>query len=121
SLHYSLPLGHWALAFNASRYRYFQSVAGLSQDYRYSGRGAQQDVALSRMVQRDASSKTRVLLKAFARQANSFIDDTEIEVQRRRSGGWELGAEHRRQLGAAQLDLRAAFKRGTGAFGSLPA
>jgi hemolysin activation/secretion protein len=43
SVHYSLPLGHWGLGFNASRYSYFQNVAGLTQDYRYSGKGAQQD------------------------------------------------------------------------------
>ena len=121
SVHYSLPLGYWGLGFNASRHRYFQSVAGLTQDYRYSGRGAQQDITLSRLLHRDAEAKTTLSLKAFARQSSSFIDDTEVEVQRRRTGGWELGAEHRRQIGSSQLDLRAAVKRGTGAFGSRPA
>lgn len=121
NLHYSLPLGYWGLGFNASRYSYFQSVAGLNQDYRYSGHGGQQDITLSRLVQRDESSKTTLKLKAFARQSRNFIDDTEVEVQRRATGGWEFGAEHRRQFGRAQLDLSAAFKRGTGAFGSLTA
>lgn len=121
SLHYSVPMGRWALALNASRHRYFQQVAGLAQDYRYSGRGAQQDATVSRLLQRDGASKTTLALTAFARQSGNFIDDTEIEVQRRRTGGWELGAEHRRQFGRAALDLRAAFKRGTGAFGALPA
>lgn len=121
SLHYSMPLGHWALAFNSSRYRYAQTVAGFSQDYRYSGRGAQQDLMLSRVLQRDEGSKTSASLKAFARQSRSFIDDTEIEVQRRRTGGWELAFEQRRQIGRAQWDGRIAFRRGTGAFGALPA
>lgn len=87
SLYYSLPLGYWALGFNASRYSYFQSVAGLYQDYRYSGSGAQQDITLSRLVHRDGASKTTLQLKAFARQSRNFIDDTEIEVQRRATGG----------------------------------
>lgn len=121
SVHYSLPMGHWALALNASRYRYHQTVAGLNQDYRYSGRGAQQDATLSRVVRRDSTSKTSLHLQAFARQSANFIDDTEIAVQRRRTGGWELGAQHRQQFGAAALDLRAALKRGTGAFGAMPA
>lgn len=121
SLHYSLPLGHWGLGFNASRHSYFQSVAGLTQDYRYSGNGGQQDVSLSRLVHRDEFSKTTLRLKAFARQSRNFIDDTEMEVQRRATGGWEAGIEHRLQVGRGQLDGRAAFKRGTGAFGSLPA
>ena len=121
SLHYSLPLGYWGLGFNASRYSYFQSVAGLYQDYRYSGSGAQQDITLSRLVHRDGASKTTLQLKAFARQSRNFIDDTEIEVQRRATGGWEFGAEHQHQFGRARLELRASFKRGTGAFGALPA
>jgi len=121
SLHYSLPMGHWALALNASRYRYHQTVAGLNQDYRYSGRGEQQDATLSRVVRRDGTSKTSLHLQAFARQSSNFIDDTEIAVQRRRTGGWELGAQHRQQFGGAALDLRAALKRGTGAFGAMPA
>ncbi|MBL0917444.1 MAG: ShlB/FhaC/HecB family hemolysin secretion/activation protein [Hydrogenophaga sp.] len=121
SLHHSLPLGHWQLGFNASRHHYFQTVAGLAQDYRYSGHGTQQDATLSRGVHRDGASKTSVAFKVFARQSSNFIDDTEVEVQRRRTGGWELGAEHRHQVGRHRLDLRAAFKRGTGAFGALPA
>lgn len=121
SLHYSLPLGYWGLGFNASRHSYFQSVAGLNQDYRYSGRGSQQDITLSRVAHRNELGKTTLRLKAFARQSRNFIDDTEVEVQRRATGGWELGADHRRQVGRAQLDVRAAVKRGTGAFGALPA
>lgn len=121
SLYYSLPLGYWALGFNASRYSYFQSVAGLYQDYRYSGSGAQQDITLSRLVHRDGASKTTLQLKAFARQSRNFIDDTEIEVQRRATGGWAFGAEHQHQFGRARFELRASVKRGTGAFGALPA
>lgn len=121
SLHYSLPLGYWGLGFNASRHSYFQSVAGLNQDYRYSGNGGQQDISLSRLMHRDEFSKTTLRLKAFARQSRNFIDDTEMVVQRRATGGWEAGVDHRLQLGRGQLDWRAAFKRGTGAFGSLPA
>ncbi len=68
SLHYSLPLGHWALALNASRYRYHQTVAGLAQDYRYSGHGAQQDATLSRVVRRDGTSKTSLQRAAADRE-----------------------------------------------------
>src|SRR5690606_26175300 len=81
----------------------------------------QQELVLSRVLQRDGASKTSGSLKAFARQSRSFIDDTEIEVQRRRTGGWELALEQRRQVGRARFDGRTAFKRGTGAFGALPA
>ncbi|MDF3823088.1 ShlB/FhaC/HecB family hemolysin secretion/activation protein, partial [Leptospira sp. 96542] len=119
--HYSVPFDYWTLAFNTSRYNYHQTVAGLNQDYVYSGRGAQQDASLTRLVHRNATGKTTVGLQAFARQSNNYIDDTEIEVQRRRTGGWELQLEHRTQVGSGQLESQLAYKRGTGAFGALAA
>jgi len=121
SLHYSLPWGYTALGLDASRYRYFQQVPGLYQDYRYSGEGAMQSLTLSRVVQRNAVGQRVLHLKAFARQSRNFIDDTEVEVQSRRSGGWELGAEWRHLFGHAPFEGRLGFRRGTGAFGARPA
>lgn len=118
SVHYSVPWGYWTLSLNASRQRYHQSVAGLSQNYIYSGRSAQQDLGLSRLVLRGKSYKTTLTLKAFARQSSNFIDDTEVEVQRRQTGGWELQAQHKAYLSQGTLDLQASYKRGTGAFGA---
>jgi len=121
TVHYSVPLGYWTLAATVSDSRYFQSVAGASQDYVYSGTSSNAEVKLSRLVYRDASRKTTLSLKAFQRRSNNFIDDTEVEVQRRVVGGWELTAGHKEFIGQATLEGNLAYKRGTGAFGSLPA
>lgn len=121
SLHYSLPWGNNLLAIDLSKNRYFQSVAGLAQDYTYRGNSASQSIALSRLLHRDAVHKTTLQLQAFARQSRNFIDDTEVEVQRRQVGGWQLGVEHRAFLGEGTLDLGLSYRRGTGAFGALAA
>ena len=70
---------------------------------------------------RDQRRKTTLALRAFRRASFNFIDDTEIEVQRRVVGGWELGLNHREFLGAATLDANLQYRRGTGAFGARPA
>lgn len=119
--HYSLPLGYWLLGFNAGRQRYYQTVPGPWQDTVYSGWSQHQDIRLSRLVHRDALSKTTLSLKAFARQSNNFVEDLELPGQQRRVGGWELGVGHRAYVGDAVLDLNLAYKRGTGAFGARPA
>jgi hemolysin activation/secretion protein len=121
TVHYSLPLGYWTLGATVSDSRYFQSVAGANQDYVYRGTSSNAEVKLSRLVYRDASRKTTLSLKAFQRRSNNFIDDTEVEVQRRVVGGWELAAGHKEFIGQATLEGNLAYKRGTGAFGSLPA
>lgn len=119
--HYSLPLGYWLLGATYSTSRYFQNVAGLSQDYTYSGTSENTELKLCRLVHRDAARKTSLSLKAWQRKSNNYIDDTEIEVQRRVVGGWELGANHKESVGDATLEASLAYKRGTGDFDSIPA
>lgn len=121
SLHYSLPWGRTLFAIDVSRHRYLQTVVGAAQDYSYRGTTGSQEATLSWLVHRDASSKTTLHAKAFARQSRNFIDDTEVEVQRRRVGGWQLGVGHRAFVGPGTLDLNLSYRRGTGAFGSLRA
>ena len=121
TVHYSLPLGYWALGVTASSNRFFQTVAGANQDFVFRGTSENAEVKLSRLIYRDASAKTTASLKAFQRRSSNFIDDTEVEVQRRVVGGWELGIGHKQFVGQATLEGNLAYKRGTGAFGSLPA
>ena len=120
-LHYSIPFGYWTLAATASNSRYFQTVAGATQDFVYSGTSENTEVKLSRLIYRDATRKTTLTARAFQRKLNNFIDDTEVEVQRRVVGGWEGSVSHREFIGQTTVDANVAYKRGTGAFGSLAA
>ena len=121
SVHYSVPLDYWLLGLTASSNRYHQSVAGAYEEYVYSGESSQLDASLSRVVHRNAWSRTTAGVRAFHRASSNFIDDTEIDVQRRRTGGYELNVAQRSHLGAALFEGKLAFKRGTGAFGALRA
>ncbi len=121
SIHYSIPFGYWLLGFTGSQYDYYQTVAGINQDYRYSGESENGTLELSRIVQRDAVSKTHLSLAGWVRASRNFIDDTEVEVQRRRMAGWELGVEHQHYFGAASLNAQATWRHGIGTFHNLPA
>ena len=121
TLHYSIPHGYWLLGTTVSHNRYRQSVAGLNQTYLYRGTSSHAEVKLSRLVYRDAVRKTSVALGVFRRTSSNFIDDTEIEVQRRVVGGWQAALNHREFIGQSTLDTTLAYKRGTGAFGALAA
>jgi len=119
--HYSLPFGYWSLGVTASDYNYHQSVAGASQTYIYSGNSRNADVRLSRLVWRDAVSKTSLGVRGWVRASHNFIDDSEVQVQQRRMAGWELNAAEKVFLKDATLDLNLAYRWGTGALRSLPA
>lgn len=119
--HYGAPWGYWTISATLSGYRYHQTVAGYRQNYLYSGPSNNAEVRLSRVVYRDASRKTSFYGRGWMRRSNNFIDDTEIGVQRRRTGGWELGLTHREFLHESTLDAGLAWRRGTGAFNAMAA
>ncbi|MDM0030083.1 ShlB/FhaC/HecB family hemolysin secretion/activation protein [Variovorax saccharolyticus] len=121
TVHYSLPYGYWLLSATASKNDYHQSVAGVDQTYVYSGESSNAEVKLARLLYRDASRKTTASIRAFQRTSDNFIDDTEIDVQRRIVGGWEASLNHREFIGQATLDGTLSYRRGTGAFGSIEA
>lgn len=121
TLHYSVPWGYWLWSMTASRSNYRQTIAGPFQSYLYSGQTQGRDLQLSRVVHRDANSKTSLQVKGFSRRSSNFIDDTEVQVQRRSTAGWEAGLQHSHFFGQLSGDLQLSYKRGTGAWGSQPA
>jgi len=121
TVHYSLPFGYWLLSATTSTNRYHQTVAGASQDYLYSGTSENDELKLSRVLYRDAVNKTTASLRGYLSTSNNFIDDTEVEVQRRRMAGWEAALAHRLFIADATLDFSLAYRRGTGAFSALHA
>jgi hemolysin activation/secretion protein len=121
SLHYSVPYGYWLGSLQVNDYRYHQTVAGANQDYIYSGTSRTTELKLARLVYRDAVRKTTLSLRGYQRQSRNFIDDTEVEVQRRRMGGFAVGINHKEFIDSATLDVGLTWKLGTSAFGTLPA
>ncbi|UMR30296.1 ShlB/FhaC/HecB family hemolysin secretion/activation protein [Massilia sp. MB5] len=121
SLNYSLPYGYWLFSQQISDYRYHQTVAGANQDYIYSGTSFSAELKAARLVYRDAVRKTTLSLRVYQKRSRNFIDDTEVEVQRRRMGGFILGIAHKEFIGQATVDASLSYKKGSSAFGSLPA
>lgn len=116
NVHYSIPLGYWLLSAGFSKNSYHQTVAGAVQNYRYSGDSQSAEIALGRVLYRDANRKTTFTLKGWGRSSHNYIDDVEIDVQRRRTAGWAAQLNHRQYFGATSLDITLGYKRGTGAF-----
>jgi hemolysin activation/secretion protein len=121
SVHYSLPWRKWLASVDHTRGGYRQSVSGAHQKYLYQGNSRQTWLKINRLAWRSASHKLSVYAQAFLRESRNYIDDTEIEVQRRRTAGWEAGIQHRAYIGSATADTSIMFRRGTGAFGAISA
>ncbi|GHE21165.1 ShlB/FhaC/HecB family hemolysin secretion/activation protein [Halomonas urumqiensis] len=121
ALHYSVPWGYGLLSLNGSSTRYHQTVSGAFQDYVYSGESDQYDAKLSHVLQRDHAGKTTTAIRAFHRRSHNYIDDTEVEVQRRVVSGIDVSLGHRRSVGDGLWDAALTYRRGIDAWGALPA
>jgi len=121
ALHYSVPFDYWLLSLQLNDYRYHQTVAGAFHDYIYRGTSNTAELKISRLVYRDATRKTTLSLRTYQRGSRNYIDDMEVEVQRRRMAGFVAGIGHREFVGAATVDGNLTWKFGTSAYGSLPA
>ncbi|WVD70136.1 ShlB/FhaC/HecB family hemolysin secretion/activation protein [Orbus wheelerorum] len=114
---YSVPMGYWALSSSLSSNTYNQTVAG-TPDYQYSGRSRNINVQLSRVIHRNESQKTTLSYGLNFKESHNYINDTEVEVQGRKTTSWILGINHRHYFGNITLDAGASYKKGVRWFGA---
>ncbi|BET43376.1 ShlB/FhaC/HecB family hemolysin secretion/activation protein [Atlantibacter hermannii] len=119
--HYSVPFGYWMFSVTGNDYDYHQTVAGINEDYRYSGESQNLNLQLSRILHRSGTQKTSFTYDVLVRKTRNYIDDTEIDVQRRQTSAWRIGLQHRHYINQATLDAGVSYQRGTRWFGAAPA
>ena len=117
-VHYSVPWGYWLLGATFSENQYRQTVYGPYESYLYSGTSSQQELSLSRVLHRNATSKTTASITGFERQSNNYIADLEVLVQRRRTTGWEVGLQHLHYFEAGTLTAQMAHRQGNASAGA---
>ncbi|WP_373767593.1 ShlB/FhaC/HecB family hemolysin secretion/activation protein [Glaesserella sp.] len=122
AFHYSVPFGYWTLSASHNHHRYHQEVFGAFDNrYIYEGESEHDKLMLSYLLYRDKAHKTTLSGAFWSRQSHNYIDNAEIEVQKRRMAGWEAGISHKAYIGKNTVELSAHYKRGTGIRGTLPA
>lgn len=114
---YSIPRGNWLFIASVYGFRYHQTVEGSAQTFDSSGTSKSVDLAAQRLLYRDHYSKTTAEFHVGKRWAHSYIEDVELDSQRRDMSVLEAAIAHRRYLGSAQLDLRVAERFGVSWFG----
>ncbi|WP_269915491.1 ShlB/FhaC/HecB family hemolysin secretion/activation protein [Acinetobacter sp. HY1485] len=114
-LSYEVPYRYYNLNLSYNRSYYDQRVAGYKAPLLYHGNSEQTNITLSRLVSRGTNYKTSIYTRGYHRSSQNFIDDLEIEVQRRRTTGWNLGLKHKQYLGQTLVDASIDYRRGSGA------
>jgi hemolysin activation/secretion protein len=123
-LHYSIPFGYWSFETTHSRSAYYQTVIGATRNYVYSGLSFNKEAKASVMLHRDAMAKVIASYKLWQRKSNNYIDDSEIDVQRRITAGYDVGLYYRTLIDQAKqssFETTWTYREGTKAFGAMPA
>ncbi|WP_286146322.1 ShlB/FhaC/HecB family hemolysin secretion/activation protein, partial [Shigella sp. FC1967] len=119
--HYSVPFGYWLFDINASKYDYSQTVAGHIKDILYSGESDSINAGVSYILFRNQSSKTTLRYGIQAKVLRNYVDNTEIEIQRRRVSHWLMNLSHRQYFSFGTLEGSINYQKGTRWFGSVAA
>ncbi|MDB5774239.1 MAG: Hemolysin activator protein precursor [Herbaspirillum sp.] len=119
NLYYTIPFGHWNFTVSASSYDYHQEIAA-RQNFVSSGKSRNLEFNIRQLFHRDQYQKHSWQFKVGKRWNRAYIDDTEIEVQRRNTSFAELAWVHTSYIGNAQLDLTIANRWGVSWFNGQP-
>lgn len=112
NFYYSAPYGYWTFSFAYSKYEYRRLVQGTNETFESSGETRQHDLRVQRMLHRAAASKTSAQFRLVKSESHSFVEDAEINNQRRQVTAAEFALQHRHHLGRATLDLNWGYRRG---------
>lgn len=118
NIYYSFPLGYWTFSLSGNQYEYHQKIIGNNQTFVSSGKSGSAEMKIQRLFYRDQKQKLSLQFRTGKRISHSFIDDTEIAVQRRKVSFAEVALLERYYLGQAQIDLSIADRHGVHWFGA---
>lgn len=108
----SVPLGYWLFDLGANGSEYEQLVNGAVQNFISTGDSHDESVKASYVSYRDNKSKASIYGNVRKRTRRGYINDTEVEVQRRNLTDVELGILYRRYMNQSVLDLSIATIKG---------
>ncbi|KGQ70636.1 hypothetical protein OA57_04450 [Chelonobacter oris] len=120
SVGYSMPWKNWLFSAFFSQHYYDQTVFGFYTNYQYWGKSKNSRLKGSYLLHRNSTQKTYLDMGVWQRQANNFIDDVEVDTQRRRLAGWDIGLRHQHFFQQSLLYLSVNYKKGTGMWQSVP-
>lgn len=112
SLSYSIPWGYNTFSLTASRSRFAQNVRGTTAVFLSNGYGDSLEVRWQRVVWRTGAIKMGVYAATSVQSSNSFIDDVELIVQRRRTATLQFGVTYKHLLESAVLDIDVGVRQG---------
>lgn len=117
-LNYTIPYQYWLLSINGSKHHYDQAIPGYSKVYHYTGDSHKLELDLANTIYRDQNKKTIMHGGIWWRKNQTFINDHEVNVQRKQLAGWQLGVKQTVYFPYGTLHGALNYKKGTRMLGA---
>jgi hemolysin activation/secretion protein len=112
NFNYSIPWGYHTFSASRSASKFAQIVQGTTARFLSTGGSQSTELKWGYGAYRSASSKVGVFTALSSRKSNSFIDDTELIVQRRRNTQIETGVNFKYLFEQSSFDSELSYRRG---------
>ena len=119
SLSYSIPFKNYTFSINKYKSRFYQTVASINPFLSKSTTDTI-ELGITRLLYRDQMRKTQAGIKLIKRERRSFIDDTELLVQRQETTAYQINLSHRQYIGKSVLDAYLYYQKGIPWWGARP-
>lgn len=112
SFYYAVPLGKERFSFSHSQNDYHQTVTYAVNPFISSGRFTYDSFRWLHLLQRNQHSKTDFVFGIVHKTRHSYINGTEIGVQRQKTTAMQIGLNHRQYFGPSVLDASFIWQKG---------
>ncbi|MDR1703055.1 MAG: ShlB/FhaC/HecB family hemolysin secretion/activation protein [Sporomusaceae bacterium] len=112
SFYYSRPSGNYTYTLSYNSFKYHQRIFAELDPLIYSGHSKDLRLKVEKLLQRNQNSKTHLELGLIHRQSKSFVEDTEIRIQRKKTTTFTTALAQKKYLGKAVFDARLTHKLG---------
>lgn len=117
---WSFPYGYWTYSLSSRSNTYKQTLPNAGGGFlQYSGTSRTTEIKAERLMQRDKNSKTSVSLKLLQTHSRNYMNDTEMDVQRKDTVALEMGISQRRFCGKDIWDYQVAYRHGVPWFNAM--
>ncbi len=109
---YQIPIGHDSITLSHSNSNYQQRVSYAIKPFISSGNFTSDELRWKHVLHRNSQQITELIQGLTHKTRHSFINGSEIEVQRRNTTSWSIGIHQKRYSKNGSLDWTVQYERG---------
>ena len=109
---YSIPNGNWTYTLSRNNYQYHQTIWSHINKFIFSGTSEEYRFYAEKLLTRNQTSKTYLQIGINRKSSHSYVQDTEILLQRKQTTALNLGLYRRQYINQDLLDLNVSYKCG---------